>query len=44
MKGGLKFELVGQCSRYPHVTYSHNLAFLVSQSINIDVLTYQWED
>ena len=43
IKGRLKFELVVQCSRYQHVTYSQNL-FLVSEVINIDVLTYQWQD
>ena len=44
MNGRLKFELVGQCSRYQHVTYSQKLVRLVSQSTNIDMLTYRWQD
>ena len=44
IKGRLKFKLVVQCSRYQHVTYSHNLVCLVSQGMNINVLTYQWQD
>ena len=36
IKDRLKFELVGQCGRYPHVTYySQSLALSVSQSANI---------
>ena len=41
-KGRLKFELVGKCSRYLHMTYSQNLVCSVSQSTNINMFTYQW--
>ena len=44
IEGGLKFGLLGQYSRYQHVTYSQNLVCLVSQSMIIDVLAYRWQD
>ena len=41
IKGRLTFELViQQCNTYLHVTYSQNLVCLVSQSMNVNVLTY----
>ena len=43
MEGRLKVEWV-QCSRYEHITYSQNLVYLVIQSTDIDMLTYEWQD
>ena len=44
IEGGLKFDLLWQYSRYQHVSYSQNLVCLVSQSMIIDALAYQWQD